>query len=117
MESHDSRRDRGSDGRKDRKRERPGKVHADRKPVTASGNNTEELETVPERVDAVKIERNADSKDRHNGRSDRPGRAQNAANDDNRDRRQRNRRDHDDGPTPVGFGDDIPAFMLIVGKA
>ncbi len=20
---------------------------------------------------------------------------------------------HDDGPTPVGFGDDIPAFMLI----
>lgn len=117
MESHDSRRDRGNDGRKDRKRERPGKVHADRKPVTASGNNTEELETVPERVDAVKIERNADSKDRHNGRSDRPGRAQNAANDDNRDRRQRNRRDHDDGPTPVGFGDDIPAFMLIVGKA
>ena len=38
------------------------------------------------------------------------------ANDDNRDRR-RHYRDHDDGPTPVGFGDDIPAFMLIVASA
>lgn len=38
------------------------------------------------------------------------------ANDDNRDRR-RHYRDHDDGPTPVGFGDDIPAFMLIVANA
>ncbi|RVH75203.1 DEAD/DEAH box helicase, partial [Sinorhizobium medicae] len=95
MESHDSRRDRGSDGRKDRKRERPVKTRSDHKAVTAVDNNTEELETVPERVDTVKIERNAESKDRHNGRSDRPGRAQNAANDDNRDRRQRHRRDHD----------------------
>ena len=40
------------------------------------------------------------------------------ANDDARDqRRQRHHRDHDDGPTPVGFGDDIPAFMLIAAKA
>lgn len=38
------------------------------------------------------------------------------ANDDNRERR-RHYRDHDDGPTPVGFGDDIPAFMLIVANA
>lgn len=36
------------------------------------------------------------------------------ANDDNR---RRHYRDHDDGPTPVGFGDDIPAFMLIVATA
>lgn len=36
------------------------------------------------------------------------------ANDDNR---RRHYRDHDDGPTPVGFGDDIPAFMLIVANA
>ena len=37
------------------------------------------------------------------------------ANDDNRERRRY--RDHDDGPTPVGFGDDIPAFMLITASA
>jgi superfamily II DNA/RNA helicase len=41
----------------------------------------------------------------------------NPANDDQRERRQRHHRDHDDGPTPVGFGDDIPAFMLIVANA
>ncbi|MBD8554689.1 DEAD/DEAH box helicase [Rhizobium sp. CFBP 8762] len=34
----------------------------------------------------------------------------------NDDRRNRYRRDQDDGPTPVGFGDDIPAFMLVAGK-
>ncbi|MDH6267156.1 superfamily II DNA/RNA helicase [Rhizobium sp. SG_E_25_P2] len=32
------------------------------------------------------------------------------ANDDNRRRRYQ---DRDDGPTPVGFGDDIPAFMMV----
>jgi hypothetical protein len=31
------------------------------------------------------------------------------ANDDNRRRRYHQQ---DDGPTPIGFGDDIPAFML-----
>ncbi len=31
------------------------------------------------------------------------------ANDDNRRRRYHQQ---DDGPTPVGFGDDVPAFML-----
>ena len=42
----------------------------------------------------------------------------NPANDDHRERRQRNhRRNDDDGPTPVGFGDDIPAFMLIVANS
>jgi hypothetical protein len=40
-----------------------------------------------------------------------------AANDDNRERRARYHRDQDDGPTPVGFGEDIPAFMLIVASA
>jgi superfamily II DNA/RNA helicase len=116
MESHDSRRDRGRDGRRDRKKdaERPGKARAEH---SARNNGAEELEPVAERVDAVKTERNTDSRNGHAGRSDRPGRAQNAANDDNRDRRNRNRRDHDDGPTPVGFGDEIPAFMLIAGKA
>jgi len=113
MESHDSRRDRGRDGRKERKKdtERSGKARAEHRSDVARNNGAEELEPIAERVDAVKTERNADSKQSH------PGRAQRAANDDNRDRRNRNRRDHDDGPTPVGFGDEIPAFMLIAGKA
>ena len=46
-----------------------------------------------------------------------PVRNQRPANDDHRERRNRYRRDDDDGPTPVGFGDEIPAFMLIAGKA
>ncbi|WP_174801960.1 DEAD/DEAH box helicase [Martelella limonii] len=35
----------------------------------------------------------------------------------NDDRRRSRRRDRDDDHTPVGFGDDIPAFMLIGAKA
>jgi superfamily II DNA/RNA helicase len=36
-----------------------------------------------------------------------------AANDDVRTRQNRRYHQNDDGPTPVGFGDEIPAFMLI----
>ena len=32
---------------------------------------------------------------------------------DQQSRRNNHRRDHDDGPSPIGFGNDIPAFMLI----
>lgn len=35
------------------------------------------------------------------------------ANDDNRRRENRRYHQNDDGPTPVGFGEEIPAFMLI----
>ena len=68
------------------------------------------------RVENVKPERKADRKPQNNGgnRNTRPSPA--PANDDNRERRQRYHRDHDDGPTPIGFGDDIPAFMLIVAN-
>ncbi len=37
------------------------------------------------------------------------------ANDDRR-RNRRNKRDDDDGDQPVGFGDEIPAFMMISSK-
>ncbi|MCD2182088.1 DEAD/DEAH box helicase [Rhizobium sp. GN54] len=70
--------------------------------------------------DAIAADKGSDTvkADRHNDtRPSQPVRNQRPANDDNRDRRSRYRRDEDDGPTPVGFGDDIPAFMLIAGKA
>ncbi|MBB3975030.1 superfamily II DNA/RNA helicase [Rhizobium azooxidifex] len=70
--------------------------------------------------EAIVADRGSDAvkADRHNDtRPSQPVRNQRPANDDNRDRRSRYRRDEDDGPTPVGFGDDIPAFMLIAGKA
>lgn len=120
MESHDTgRKDRGRDRHKDRKKdvERSGRGRSEHRSDTAYADSAAELEPVAERAEAVKPERNADNGRGHASRNDRPGRAQNAANDDNRDRRNRHRRDHDDGPTPVGFGDDIPAFMLIAGKA
>jgi superfamily II DNA/RNA helicase len=119
MESHDSGR-RSRDGRKDRKKDvdRSGKTRADHKSDTGRTDSAAEVESVAERAEVVKPERSADNKQSQADRNNRPpGRAQTAANDDNRDRRGRNRRDRDDGPTPVGFGDDIPAFMLIAGKA
>jgi superfamily II DNA/RNA helicase len=36
--------------------------------------------------------------------------------DDRRDDRGRNRRDDDLGPAVIGFGDDVPAFMLIAAR-
>jgi isopropylmalate/homocitrate/citramalate synthase len=69
------------------------------------------IEAAPVKADIVKNERKAEQKPQNNARNSRPY----PANDDSRDRRRH--RDHDDGPTPVGFGDDIPAFMLIAGSA
>jgi len=43
------------------------------------------------------------------------GGAKDTANNDNR-RNSRRKDRRDDGPTPVGFGDDIPAFMMIGAK-
>jgi superfamily II DNA/RNA helicase len=39
-----------------------------------------------------------------------------AATNDNENRRGRKRQDKDDHATPIGFGDDIPAFMMIGSK-
>ena len=58
----------------------------------------------------------AERADRRPREDHRPDRRNAPANDDSRDRRNRYR-ERDDGPTPVGFGDDIPAFMLIVASA
>lgn len=120
MESHDTgRRDRGRDGRKDRKKDgdRAPRGRSDHKTDTVRADSEAEIEAVVERVESVKPARNVETKQGNGHRPERPVRAANPANDDNRDRRNRHRRDHDDGPTPVGFGDEIPAFMLIAGKA
>ncbi|MEZ2127401.1 MULTISPECIES: DEAD/DEAH box helicase [unclassified Sinorhizobium] len=78
--------------------------------INADDNGAEPIAKAA-KAESVKNERK-ENKPHNNARSNRPY----PANDDNRDRR-RNNRDHDDGPTPVGFGDDIPAFMLIAANA
>jgi len=81
--------------------------------IAVADNDVETMETAaPAKVESVKQERKAEqNKPQQSSRAARPY----PANDDNRDRRRY--RDHDDGPTPVGFGDEIPAFMLITANA
>ncbi|EJZ21720.1 DEAD/DEAH box helicase [Rhizobium sp. Pop5] len=74
-------------------------------------NDVQVIAAAPAKAEVLKNERKAEQKPQNNARNNRPY----PANDDSRDRRRH--RDHDDGPTPVGFGDDIPAFMLIAGSA
>lgn len=118
MESHDS--DRG--GRKVG-RERGGKDRSrgnrhEQSAAAAAAPQEKQIVTEETGVEAVlentKSERRSDKKNQPANNRGRE-RRQSPANDDNRDRRRY--RDHDDGPTPVGFGDDIPAFMLIVANA
>lgn len=122
MESHDQ--DRGRKGRdRDRGKDRNGDRAERGRGRRGEPNRRAEADvveeqsaaeqTVNERSDNVKQERNAE-RHAHNGGNARNSRPR-PANDDNRERRRY--RDHDDGPTPVGFGDDIPAFMLIVANA
>ena len=120
MESHDTGRGRkGRDESKERGRGRRGASSRERaEPVEAKNPEVQieaEKAVEEQRVENVRPERKSDRKPQNNGgnRSARPY----PANDDARDRRSRHHRDHDDGPTPVGFGDDIPAFMLIVANA
>jgi len=111
-ESRDSerspRRGKGRERDKDRGRERRSSSH--KSDINAEDNGGEVVEAAA-KADSVKNERKAEQKPQNNARGGRPY----PANDDNRERRRH--RDHDDGPTPVGFGDDIPAFMLIAANA
>jgi superfamily II DNA/RNA helicase len=112
-ESRDSDRPRRGKGRdkdksreKDRGRDRRTSHKSD---INAGDNGSETMAAA--RAESVKNERKTEQKPQSGARGNRPY----PANDDNRDRRRH--RDHDDGPTPVGFGDDIPAFMLIAANA
>ena len=85
-------------------------------PRTETRTETSEAQ---EKVEAVKAERKTEGRPQAPARNPRAANhaAPRPANDDSRDRRSRYRRDDDDGPTPLGFGDEVPAFMLIAGKA
>lgn len=99
-------------GEKDRGRGRGNRGAASHKSDNdIQDNDVQVIEAAPARAEVLKNERKAEQKPQNNARNNRPY----PANDDSRDRRRH--RDHDDGPTPVGFGDDIPAFMLIAGSA
>jgi Superfamily II DNA and RNA helicases len=99
-ESQDEGRSRGG---RDRDRRKGNKKDDGRRAEAAAA--TEETDVPTE----ARAPRRNENRPAPQARNDRPR----PANDDHRERRRR--RDHDDdGPTPVGFGDDIPAFMLIV---
>ncbi|NKM56250.1 RNA helicase [Rhizobium anhuiense] len=99
-------------GEKDRGRGRGSRGAASHKSDNdIQDNDVQVIQAAPVKADIVKNERKAEQKPQNNARNNRPY----PANDDSRDRRRH--RDHDDGPTPIGFGDDIPAFMLIAGSA
>ncbi|MGE7370946.1 DEAD/DEAH box helicase [Neorhizobium sp. NPDC001467] len=131
MESHESSRggrdktrDKGRDrgrGDKDRGRERGGRAstgHADDIKTADNAGQPQDVVAETTRIPAVNAEQKQDTRRHQNGsRNARPYPANDDHNRDRDNRRQRHHRDHDDGPTPVGFGDDIPAFMLIAGKA
>ena len=74
------------------------------------------IEAAPAKAESVRNERKSENNNKSHNGSRNNNRPFPAANDDHRERRNRYR-DQDDGPTPVGFGDDIPAFMLIVANA
>ncbi|MCF1460937.1 DEAD/DEAH box helicase [Agrobacterium vitis] len=108
-------RERSRDGARDGEREHRSSHKPD---MTEEQISTEAaVEVVATKVDSVKQERKTDRRPSQGNRDYRNNQAPNPANDDQRERRRQHYRDHDDGPTPVGFGDDIPAFMLIVASA
>ncbi|WP_042118531.1 DEAD/DEAH box helicase [Rhizobium etli] len=102
----------GERGERDRGRGRGNRSAAGHKSDNdIQDSDVQVIAAAPAKAEVVKNERKAEQKPQNNARNNRPY----PANDDSRDRRRH--RDHDDGPTPVGFGDDIPAFMLIAGSA
>ncbi|MBR0555339.1 DEAD/DEAH box helicase [Ciceribacter sp. L1K23] len=111
-ESQDEPRSRGRD--KDRDRRKGGRKAEPRRAEAAPV--IEEIEVQTE----VREPRRSENRPAPQPRNERPRSRDNdrprPANDDQQ-RRRNHYRDHDDGPTPVGFGDDIPAFMLIVANA
>ncbi|MHA7968884.1 DEAD/DEAH box helicase [Rhizobium sp. CAU 1783] len=112
-ESHDEGRGKRGSRDKEKGRERRGGQKSETKTEHSKARDVEESVVEVARTETVTSERKADRRPSQANRNTRP----NPANDDQRERRRNHYRDHDDGPTPVGFGDEIPAFMLIVAAA
>lgn len=101
-------RDRDRGGRGKSRSHKPDTRREDTAEAVAVEEAPETARTESVAVENQRVEHRKPQGGRHQGRPY-------PANDDHRERRRR--RDDDDGPTPVGFGDDIPAFMLIVANA
>ncbi|GEO83216.1 MULTISPECIES: DEAD/DEAH box helicase [Alphaproteobacteria] len=106
-------REKGDRERGDRGKGRERRAGHKSEAKTEHTNPVEAEEIEVARMEPVASERKVDRRPSPGNRNARP----NPANDDQRERRRNHYRDHDDGPTPVGFGDEIPAFMLIVANA
>lgn len=115
MESHDNdRAKKGRDRDKDRGRSKRGSASKSEPRIQEEAPKINVAPTPEVRTESLSAEQvKVDNRRNNQGRNSRPY----PANDDNQARRRSHHRDHDDGPTPVGFGDDIPAFMLIVANA
>jgi superfamily II DNA/RNA helicase len=102
-------RDRDRDRRKPGDRGNRQEAAPGHKTDTDAGVNQPVREAEPARTETVMAKSNVAKKE-HAPRPERQERPYPA----NDDRVRQNRRYHqnDDGPTPVGFGDDVPAFML-----
>jgi superfamily II DNA/RNA helicase len=111
--------DRRSGGR-DRDRDRPREARGPRRDAPVHKNDTERSETAavidieskraerPLAKTSSAVKKETAPRPERNQERNYQDRAY-PANDDNRRRRYQQQ---DDGPTPIGFGDDIPAFML-----
>ncbi|AJY46571.1 DEAD/DEAH box helicase [Martelella endophytica] len=91
-------------------RGRRGKPASGRQQASSKEESTEKPKEQPVRQNTARKAETAEPRTAANNGSSRKGNR--PANDD-----RRRYRDRDDEPTPVGFGDDIPAFMLIGAKA
>jgi superfamily II DNA/RNA helicase len=119
VESEDSSRRDRRPAPKGRERDRSRKTTSDRgnrregASLHKSDIATDVEAPVRERVEATETEMPRAAQAPKKTEAPRPDRRPHSpANDDNRRRENRRYHQNDDGPTPVGFGDDVPAFML-----
>jgi superfamily II DNA/RNA helicase len=103
-------RGRASDDRKPRGGRRAPRAEAEPEEAAAA-TPAQEAEEKPARREAIKAANSERAGQPRDDQRERNGR------DSRRERGGRNGRHDDDGPAPLGFGDDIPAFMKITIKA
>ena len=95
-----------SDGKRGRGRDRGGKRDRGEKRGKRGGRDREAQAEASEAPEAPATEVVAAEE------TPRPNEKRDARPEQKRDRKERRRHNNDDGPVPVGFGEDIPAFMM-----